>query len=67
MSAESIRATRQRLRISQSELARRANVSRWKLNTYELGDSDRLDRQELSRIETVFRTEMRDLASVGAN
>jgi transcriptional regulator with XRE-family HTH domain len=63
MSREIIRATRQRLRLSQSELARRSNVSRWKLNNFELGDNGKLDPAELNRISDVLRKEARELSS----
>jgi transcriptional regulator with XRE-family HTH domain len=63
---ETIRATRQKLRLSQSELSRRASVSRWKLNTYELGERGNLNPDELSRIESVLRKEAHELASVVA-
>jgi predicted transcriptional regulator len=64
---ETIRTRRQKLRLSQSELSRRANVSRWKLNTFELGDGRKLNNDELSRIETVLRKEIRELALVGSD
>jgi predicted transcriptional regulator len=66
MTAESIRVTRQRLRLSQSELSRRAGVSRWKLNVYELGGDGKLDPTELGRISDVLRKEARDLSAAVA-
>jgi predicted transcriptional regulator len=65
--AENIRNQRQRLRLSQSELSRRASISRWKLNNFELGDRGKLNPSELSRVEDALRKEVLAFSSAASN
>jgi predicted transcriptional regulator len=51
---DTLRATRIALGLSQSALARVANVPRWKINSYELGD-DSLSAEDFVRIDSAFR------------
>ena len=60
MKAEPIRKRRTELRLSQSELSRRAGVSRYKLNVHEAGGAS-LNSAELASIEHVLRAEMERL------
>lgn len=63
LESQSVRESREFLRISQSELARRAHISRFKLNTFELG-SGALTGEELSRIWSAIRSEADRLRSI---
>lgn len=49
-----------RLHISQAALSRRAKVSRWKINTFELGRGT-LSPKEIERITRAFEDEFREM------
>jgi transcriptional regulator with XRE-family HTH domain len=58
-----LKTNRTALRISQSRLARKANVSRFKISMYELGDGN-LTPDELLRIQEALQAEANRLRNL---
>lgn len=54
---EHLRALRLALKFSQSELARKAHLPRWKINTFESGDPS-LSNEDIGKINAAIRAEV---------
>lgn len=69
VAAKALREHRRALRLSQADLARRSDVSRYKLNQFELGSGE-LTSDELGRVQAALQAEiarLRDVASLGTS